>query len=169
MERWNHWECRVLKLPNVRGALVQPPKCYPPKRHPPEGCQVAPFCPVPSHGNAHATPPPSHCSHCQNSDRHPLQLDRDLYRGKHVLVDKIATGNTWTFFLNLVPIPASISHDASVFYLQNGTNSEPYSWGRFRRSSTLMTIFWHREMMIGVIIVYSLRMQDSHQPDSKHM
>jgi hypothetical protein len=41
----------VLKLPNVRGDPVQPHK-----RHPPQGRQVAPFCPVPYHDRAHALP-----------------------------------------------------------------------------------------------------------------
>lgn len=40
-------------------------------------------------------PNPSHCSHCPNPDRHPLWLDRDLYRGEPVLVDEIAVANTW--------------------------------------------------------------------------
>lgn len=38
----NYWKCRALKLPNGRGDLVQSPE-----RHPPQGCRVAPLCPVP--------------------------------------------------------------------------------------------------------------------------
>lgn len=47
-------------------------------------------------------PHTSRCSHCPNSDRHPLRLDRDLYRGEPVLVDETAAGNTWNISPNLV-------------------------------------------------------------------
>lgn len=113
MERLNHGECRVLKLPNMTGDLVQPPEC-----HPLRDAELlhSALCPL----MTHSLPPASHCSHHRNPDRHPLWPDRDLYGDKPEPVEELAAGNT----SNFVPIwylsLANFSSDASVFHLQNG-------------------------------------------------
>lgn len=75
---------------------------------------------MPSHDKDHILTPPSHRSHCPDPDRHPLQLDRDLYRGEPVLADDTAAGNPWTSSPDLVSLLGWLSHDVSVPYLQMG-------------------------------------------------
>jgi hypothetical protein len=73
-------------------------------------------------------PNPSHCSHCPNPDRHPLWLDRDLYRGELVLVDEIAVANTWNISSDLVSRLSWLQSWCVSFLSTKWDRAWPSSW-----------------------------------------
>lgn len=117
-------ECRVLKLPNMRGHFAQPLE-----HHPPQGRWVAHSVQCPLVTGITLYPNPSHCSHCPDPDRHPLWLDRDLYRDEPVLVDETAARNTWNISPDLVSMLSWLHSWCVSFLSTKWDRAWPSFWG----------------------------------------